>query len=235
MSYKDRDTLFVFLDESGNLDFSGKGSRYWSLTAFCTFHPTNERHGFLDLLYTLADEGKGQEYFHATEDRQIVRDEVFGLVGALADDYEIHCVIAEKKKTNPALYERTRMRKGTLITEKEFSRFYGTVCRALLKYIFGCPRFQEAKKIVIILSCLFTNDKHQAIRGALTVPLSEYAKPFTIYFHHTKADLNCQVADYCGWAIARKWESGDKRSYDLVKGKIRNEFDLFAKGNSFYY
>ena len=36
MAYKDRDTLFIFLDESGNLDFSSTGTAYWSLTAVCT-------------------------------------------------------------------------------------------------------------------------------------------------------------------------------------------------------
>lgn len=236
MSYKDRDTLFVFLDESGNLDFSATGTRYWSLTAFCTFHPSNGRHSFLDLFYTLADDNRGQEYFHAAEDRQEVRDEVFRLIGELADEYEIHCVIAEKRKTNPALYQKRKLKKGRTVTERDEAPFYSVVCGALLKYIFGCPRFQRATRIVIVLSSLFNREKHDAIRGALTVQLSHHTKaPFSIYFHQNKSDLNCQIADYCGWAIARRWELNDMRSYNLIGRKIRNEFDIFWRGRMVYF
>ena len=44
-----------------------------------------------------------------------------------------------------------------------------------------------------------------------------------------------QVADYCCWAIHRKWERSDARSYELVKDKIRSEYDIFRGGNTLYY
>jgi hypothetical protein len=236
MGYEDRDTLFLFLDESGNLDFSPNGSRYWTLSAFCTFQPSQGKEAFLDLLYSLADSGIGQEYFHATEDKQIVRDHVFGLIGSLTDGHEVHSVIAEKRKANPSLYRSTVYRNGKIIDVKDQSPFYGAVCKTLLKFVFGCPRFKHAKKIVIVLSSLFTKDKNQFIRKILSLQLANTAHvPYLIYFHENKSDINCQIADYCGWAIARKWEKGDSRSYELIKGKIRNQFDLFARGNSTYY
>jgi hypothetical protein len=36
-----------------------------------------------------------------------------------------------------------------------------------------------------------------------------------------------QVADYCCWAIQRKWERHDDRSYILLKDKIESEYRLF--------
>jgi hypothetical protein len=39
-----------------------------------------------------------------------------------------------------------------------------------------------------------------------------------------------QVADYCCWAVHRKWERNDKRSYELISDRIDSEFALF--GNS---
>lgn len=236
MAYADRDTLFLFLDESGNLDFSANGTQYWSLTAFCTFHPSQGKEGLLDLLYSLADGNQGQEYFHATVDKQPVRDRVFQHVNALNDGHEIHCVIAEKRKANPSLYLAQAPRKGKRTKEKDFSRFYQLVCRTLLTYVFGCPRFQGARKIVIILSSLFNKPKHEAILKALQLELAVRARvPYHIYFHENKADLNCQIADYCGWAIARKWETGDARSYDLIRRKIKNEFAVFSRGSTLYY
>ena len=236
MAYADRDTLFMFLDESGNLDFSNAGSRYWSLTAFCTFHPRGGKSGFLDFLYSLADDGIGQECFHAAEDKQTVRDRIFELINGLTDEYEVHCVIAEKRKANTATYKRTRFKKGKIRTEKDESPFYRIVCKSLLKYVLVQSRFQRATKIVIVLSSIFTKDKHEYIRGALSAELkAATSAKFHIYFHQNKTDLNCQIADYCGWAIARKWESGDLRSYELVRRKIANEFDVFRRGTSTYY
>lgn len=236
MGYNERDTLFLFLDESGNLDFSLKGSRYWSLTAFCTFHPSQDKEKFLDLLYSLADGGKGQEYFHATEDKQAVRDEVFKLIRDLGDGHEIHSVIAEKRKAAPSLYRATVEKKGRTIPVRDETGLYRVVCKALLKYVFGCSRFERAEKVVAILSSLFTKDKHETIRKALSMELKGQAKiPFQIYFHENKSDLNCQLADYCGWAIARKWEQRDKRSYDLIRARVGNEFDIFSRGRINFY
>lgn len=236
MAYKDRDTLFLFLDESGNLDFSEKGSRYWALTAFCTFHPSHGKEGFLDLFYSLVDAGRGLQCFHATEDKQAVRDEFFRLIGELTHSFEIHSVIAEKCKASPSLYNVIKMRRGKLCYEKDESRFYGVVCKALLRYVFRCPRFKHAKKIVVVLSSIWTNQRHESIRKALSLELKHQASvPFEIYFHANREDLNCQIADYCGWAIARKWERGDRRSYDLIRTKIKNEFDVFERGTIRHY
>ena len=46
-----------------------------------------------------------------------------------------------------------------------------------------------------------------------------------------------QAADYCAWAIQRKWESGGKdcKSFDLIKDRITYEFDLWEKGENHFY
>jgi hypothetical protein len=44
-----------------------------------------------------------------------------------------------------------------------------------------------------------------------------------------------QVADYCSWAVSRKWERGVHAEYDLIAAKIRSEFDLWARGTVHYY
>ena len=43
------------------------------------------------------------------------------------------------------------------------------------------------------------------------------------------------VADYCCWAIQRKWERADERSYALIKSKVRSEFNVFRFGTETYY
>ena len=49
------------------------------------------------------------------------------------------------------------------------------------------------------------------------------------------SDLCLQVADYCSWAIQRKWERSDTRSYELIQDKVVMENDLFNVGTALYY
>jgi hypothetical protein len=54
-------------------------------------------------------------------------------------------------------------------------------------------------------------------------------------FKQAATDPCLQVADYCSWAIQRKWERADERSYSLIKDRIRSEFDLWGPGKKHYY
>jgi Protein of unknown function (DUF3800) len=230
------DNLFIFLDESGNFDFSPKGSQFWSLTALCTLSPVAGRDSLIRLLYELAAAGGGQECFHATEDLQSVRDEVFSRINSLPKNFEIHSVIAEKRKANPVLYrEVVRHGKGWL-TKTNPDQLYQIVGRTLLRYIFRSPKYKHAKRIVVVLSAIFNAPRHKAIEKMLRSYLKGHANvPFFIYFHATKTNLNCQIADYCGWAIGIKWERKDFRSYDLIKHHIKSEFPIFQLGTTIYY
>ncbi|MGB7640107.1 MAG: DUF3800 domain-containing protein, partial [Terriglobales bacterium] len=230
------DVLFIFLDESGNFDFSANGSAYWSLTALCTMEPIAGRDEMISLLYELAAAGGGQECFHATEDLQSVRDQVFIRINKLPENFEIHSVIAEKRKANPSTYQEPYRKDGAWQQRTNPERLYGIICRTLLKYIFRRPQYRKAKRIVVVLSSLFTNPRQRAIKQVLVEYLKAHTTAqFFIYFHATKADLNCQIADYCGWAIARKWERHDPRSHELIKHHIKSEFDIFAAGDGTKY
>lgn len=60
-------------------------------------------------------------------------------------------------------------------------------------------------------------------------------KSWSTYFCPAASDPCLQIADYCAWAIRRKWEKEDARSYNLIRHKIRSEYDLFLGGKTFYY
>ena len=97
-------TLYLFIDEAGNFDFSQKGTKYFVLSCMSTFKPIEERDKLFNFRYELLADGINQEFFHATEDKQIVRDKVFEIITTLKDDIEVHTVIAQKNKANPVLY-----------------------------------------------------------------------------------------------------------------------------------
>ena len=56
-----------------------------------------------------------------------------------------------------------------------------------------------------------------------------------VAFWPSNSDPCLQIADYCTWAIQRKWEKNDSRSYDLIKDKIVSEYDIFRFGSTYYY
>jgi hypothetical protein len=58
---------------------------------------------------------------------------------------------------------------------------------------------------------------------------------WTVNFVESAKDPMLWAADYCAWAIQRKWELNDDRSHRLIANKIATEFDLWATGQIRYY
>lgn len=237
-------TLYIFIDESGDFNFSSKGSDYFFLTAISTIQPDRERNALKTLKYDFLKSGQDIEYFHAAEDKQTVRDAVFSILNKLVD-FEVDTVIAEKRKANRALYESTTLRQKTdghwkFRTESVEEKFYKQMCQTLLKYL--VTRYLEhkadvnIKKIVVVMAQVLTGKKREfIIKNIKTFVKEVFGVVPYVYFHAMKADVNCQIADYCSWAIAIKWTRGERRPYDLIRDKIRNEFPIFRKGRLNYY
>ena len=102
---------YVFADEAGNFDFSRNpgASRYFII---CTV-TADECHVGDELLKLRRELGwKGMHLdsvFHATEDPQAVRDEVFSLLGRM--DFRVDATLLEKSKAQPHLRDDKRLYK----------------------------------------------------------------------------------------------------------------------------
>ncbi len=227
--------LFIFIDESGNFDFSSNGTKYFVLTAISTLVPLKDRQKITEYRYSLLSSGIDQECFHATEDTQEVRDNIYHLIST-TDDFNIDAVVAQKNKANPSLYTETYTKKG--ISNKRFTgdEFYRIICQTLLRYIFQRYEPTAISQIIVVLDNLFTDNKRQLVQKSLKTYLKQYCrKPFQIYFHQSKADLNCQIADYCGWAFYVKNERNENRPFQKIQKKVKSEFAIFQRGTTEYY
>ncbi len=240
-------TLFLFVDESGNFDFTPKGTKYFVLTCIATTDPVVQRDKFLSLKYELLGEGNEQEYFHATEDKQKVRDAVFSFIEEIKD-FEVHSVIAQKNKTNWSLYEEIDFKvnkdkdgKGLKFTKKQVEeKIYRQLGETLTKWVF--KRYRDYKdigtieRVIIIFDVLFNKTKQELVKKHLkTYFKQEFNKVPYVYFYPAKSDINCQLADYCGWAVFIKWERDEKRPYEVIKDKLKSEFNIFEQGETTYY
>ncbi|MDO8511853.1 MAG: DUF3800 domain-containing protein [bacterium] len=228
---EDIKTLYIFIDESGNFDFSPTGTKYFILTALSAIKPFDIASPLLDLRYNLLPNyscGTSMEergYFHASEDTQAVRDQVFSIIVKPDHQMRIDSVIAQKNKANPRFHQQP-------------VELYMKMGEALLKYSFNRATWQGYDHVVLVFSSIFDKKKRGVLKQTFKSLIKQYAKTsFALYFHDSKFDLCNQAVDYFGWAIYRKWESGDSRSYDIVQQNqiIKTQFSIFEKGNSEFY
>ena len=228
--------LYIFIDESGNVDFSRNGTKYYVLTSISTIDPLKGRLGLLSLKYDLLTSGNCMEAFHATEDKQPIRDKVFAQIKSL-NDFKIYAIVAQKNKANPSLYKQSIYKNSEFKTVKNEEKFYHLLSENLLKYIFKrYDNKSDIDSIVVILGAIFQSRKREYILKFLKKYLKEnFKKPFYIYFHKTSSDINCQLADYCCWSIFIKYEKGEQRAFDCISDKVKSCFDIFRNGTTLFY
>ena len=214
---------FVFADEAGCFKFEAgaHASRYFIL---CTIRMASCEVGaeLLELRrHLMARKVIDGEAFHCTTDKQKVRDEVFGVLHS--HNFEIDSTILEKAKALP----RTRPDEPTFY---KYAWYYHA--KDLLP-----RRFKAGDNVLISAAALDTAKGKAAFRNAFNDVIQQTGKHLehSTVFHLAKTDPCLQVADYCTWAIQRKWEKGDSRSFDLIVDKVSSEFELWRFGKTLHY
>ncbi len=206
---------YIYADESGNFDFSdGPGAtRYFILTTVTVADDAIER-DLQELRRELAWEGEPLAAgFHATNDKQRVRDRVFAAISR--HDFRVDATILEKRKINPA--RRTPERLYGLAWYSHLSSLAHLLAR-------------ESNELLVIAAAIGTNDvrsNFHATVGAIARAIAPTATMRAEIWGAASSPL-LQAADYCAWALQRKWERepSDTRSYDLIQDRIASEFDV---------
>lgn len=212
--------LYIFLDESGNLDFSHKGTAYYVLAAVTTTNPLVSSQELQQLKYQQLEEGNDTEYFHASEDKQTTRDLVISKLCSLKDTLSVHYIYAHKPKTYPAL--------------QNAASFYAKLGVTLIKFIVNY-KTNGYDEIVIVFDKALTNKDRKAFLGEIKPELKKIGKPYQIYFHRTLSDFNGQIADYFAWSKYVSLERNEQRPVTSLASIRVTEFDLFSRGKKLWY
>lgn len=220
-------TLYIFLDEGGNFDFSANGSQFFTLTSVSMHRPFS-LHTKLDtykydLIEHLIMPRLQLECFHCADDNPHVRRRMFDLLASDLQPNSVDAVVVEKRKTGTALQE----------AEKFYPKMLGFLLRFVLE---KTPLGIE--ELVIITDTIPVNRKRRAVEKALKLVLADMLPtrtPYSIMHHASRSHYGLQIADYLNWAILRKWEKGDQTAYDQIKHLIRSEFEIFRSGTRNYY
>ncbi|MDZ4778270.1 MAG: DUF3800 domain-containing protein [Alphaproteobacteria bacterium] len=216
---------FIFADEAGDFNFS----RHHSASRFfivCAVRMNCDIGLDLlklrrELLWDAAPIGDG---FHATTDKQIVRDRVYDLISS--QDIDIFAQVLEKSKAQPHIAATKH-------------RFYKHAWYYLFKHAMGQIITSLDDQLMVTTASIGVKkgqvDFSAAVLGVLKQTQRVDAGSWRTNFCAAAADPCLQIADYCTWAIQRRWERNDRRSYDLIRPRIRHEYDMWQNGTTHYY
>jgi hypothetical protein len=229
LSFVDMDKMpnkFIFADEAGCFTFNRKPnvSRYFIL---CTITMDKCALGIdlFELRRRLAwEDHELGEYFHATTDKQAIRDEVFKSI--LKHSFTVQATIMEKSKAEPQVC-KTR------------DRFYKTGYFFHFKHG-ASSQLNTDSELLVTTASIGTRKEQAAFKDAVSDVMRQTNKTrkWKADFMPAHSDPCLQAADYCAWAIQRKWESKDQqdtRSYDLIRDRITYEYDLWSRGTKHHY
>lgn len=117
--------------------------------------------------------------------------------------FDYDCVIVEKAKTNPLLRDELK--------------FYPKFAGYALRYVLERSSVATSTSIVVITDSLPMRKKRDAVSKAIRgeIRRARPHQPFTLVHHDTGSHGGLQIADYCTWAIHKKWTSNEVRPYPL--------------------
>jgi hypothetical protein len=217
--------LYIFLDEAGNRDFSKNGTQYFLFSAVLRERPFMSSTELIELKYDLIESGMDICRFHASEDLQAVRDRVFKIIQSDLEKTRVEALFVEKRKTHPALQLE--------------DRFYPEMLGYFVRHMLQGIDLTVYKELIVFTDKLPQGkNQKQSFEKIVKQTLARMVPGnvnYRLLHHDSQSCMGLQIADYCTWAIYRKLDRDDLRSYDLIKSVIRKEFDIFQKGKKYYY
>lgn len=220
--------LYIFIDESGNYDFSDSGTEFLVISAISTLNPIagiveadQLRH---EINCSPAEyDCDGIEYFHAAEDKQKVRDAYLNVV---VSNFEFIADIlyVKKRKTYPTIQSM-----AALITK---------MIPCLFDYIINNPNHKNIDKFIIYTDKLSSSKQKRMLEKSLKSAIRSRvgtAIPFEIHHVASSSQAYLQAVDYACWAAQRRLERNDRRSYELLRSNVHSFYDFFGWGDTEYY
>lgn len=168
-----------------------------------------------DYKHDCLEAGRNLEHFHCSHDREEVRNGLFNLIAAHLDGIRIDYLVVEKSGIDPAL--------------QEAMRFYPEMLGHLLKVVLPRELDADTSEVIVITDAIPVNKRRKAVEKAVRTTLGRMLPPgmnYRVLHHQSRSHYGLQVADYCCWAVFRKWQRGESVWYDRIKPAVCNEFEI---------
>ncbi len=220
--------IYVFLDESGDLNFSAKGSKFFMYTAVVMQKPFDGLYSAIEnykckvMEFAIDNQIKKAKlhYFHAFDDNKYIRSGVYRLITEHLSNLSAYCIKVEKAKTHPLLQNDVK--------------FYNKFLPMLIKYI--AKTYSGYDRMIVITDTPPVRQDKEIITKAVKETISSISKvKYAFHQHPSCSHIGLQIADYISYAIHEKLNRDKLENYDLIRDCIKSEFDVFKNGNEYYY
>jgi hypothetical protein len=220
--------VYVFGDEAGDLAFkpaSPPGISRYFIIGTVAMDDCSIANKLIELRREFAWNGLHLDEFHATVDKQRVRDRVYETISE--HDLRFDATILDKRKAYPYTYSDPLY-------------FYKLAWYLHFKDL--APAIADAKdELLVVASSLQIKRKKKTSKAAIHKAVTEVVNQVspTVICHcaftPAKTDPCLQVADYMTWAVQRKFEMSDERSYDLIKNQVSSIYQPFIRGTKHFF
>lgn len=216
-------TLHIHLDESGDMGFNPKGSKYYVFCVTWTYNPQSLAVQLADLRFSFNKLGDNIYRFHAMVDGPR-RPYVYNALLSHHDWY-FNAIMVEKRKVNPSLYD-------PLV-------FYPKFASIPLRFILGYCVAPRTSGVMIYTDRLPVAKHRDAIEKTIKTSCRAvlgHSMPFQVFHHPGESNSWLQATDYCCWAVTRKWENADTSDLAILQAHYRGkELDVLSRGATTYY
>lgn len=206
--------IYVFIDESGNFDFSPRGTGHFVMAAVIAGEPVASSGALQRLKYELLAEGVDLPHFHGSEDRQFVRDRVLEAINCLSG-IEARVFFIDKRRAGSTVHDPV----GT----------YSLFGRAIAQSLLDGPPDEEGGQVVVVFDKALTHKHENAFLAEIKPALAAVSRPYRIYFQSVKFDFTAQIADYVAWATYVSLERNEHRPLAALDRMSITRVDLLAQ------
>lgn len=198
-------SYFLFIDESGDFDFSDSGTTHFVMAGVLTQNPLQSARPFQELRYQLLEKGINQSSFHASPDLQEVRDLVFKQIAGLSS-IRTHVVFGRKDQLHTSMKNMRDL------------HFYFTA--ALMRFHLDEGHIRDSNQLVVVIDQSLPAKWQAAFKLSIKPMIKQYQIKVHIFFQSMKTDYNGQIADYIAWSKFKQLERGENRPWDLLTQSI---------------
>jgi len=221
-------SIYIFVDEAGDMDFSLKGSKYYMFNFLVKKRPfslhehiSNYRYSLLERnLLEIGNKRLDIESFHACEDNKYIKQSLFEIISTFDENnVKAYSYILEKQKVVPS-------------KRQEKDKFYIDNLNLAIQQLLNKLKIDE--NFIIITDRLPIQKNKRKQIGALKKGIKRYLTKncltirYDIFHHCSASSVNLQIVDYISWAIFRKYEREDDVFYKKIE-KYLIQTDVMTK------
>lgn len=222
------EVLFCYLDESGDLNFSPTGSRYYLYTALAVRRPLPLHDDMLRAKYSIVLAGgdlsrshSTNDFFHATEDAPVTREAAYGVLRAHSHELRVYSCVADKAALPDGMQDQAAF----------YSRIAGELVGGVLRDEYVREPYGH---VCVLLDRIPVHKKRSAVLGSIKrrvkISAMERGASYNVRPMESQSDFGLQAADYCSWAIYQQRTNGVDDYVGLLGGSVARIEELSIEG-----